>query len=155
MNNLQAFNNMVGISELGQDLINVSDGGYNVLVGSTAEEPLLFNDYSKHPHVYNHKYNSTAAGKFQYIFSTWEHYRIKLDLPDFSPASQDLAFAEDIKDHGALDDVNSGDIVTAITKCSNEWASLPGGNSGQHEQHLDFLIKSYQDAGGILTSTAS
>lgn len=66
------------------------DDGYNVLVGGD-----LFHDYSKHPDVLvtlNRKgLKSTAAGRYQFLYSTWRDLQAKLRLPDFSPASQDKA----------------------------------------------------------------
>lgn len=149
-NNLAAFLDMVGISELGAGLIAVSDRGYNVLVGSTAKVPLLFHDYSKHPHIYNHDFNSTAAGKYQFIFPTWEDLRVRLKLPDFSPESQDKGCAELIRERNALTDVQNGNIVSAIGKCSNIWASLPGNSYGQHQNKVDALLTAYKNSGGII-----
>ena len=148
MSNIQAFLDMLAFSELGAGLLSKTKNGYNVLVGSTPDHPITFNDYSKHPHVFNARFNSTAAGRYQFIFRTWEHYRIKLNLPDFSPTSQDLACIEDLREHGAYEDILAGNITKAIQRCCNEWASLPGGNSGQHQNKLSDLIAAYKAAGG-------
>lgn len=93
---------------------------------------------------------STAAGKYQIIKPTWLTCKRALDLPDFSPASQDLAALYLIKRRGALDDIQAGYIAEAIAKCRNEWASLPGGDSGQPQRQLDALLAVFSNAGGFV-----
>jgi len=46
-----AFLDMIAHSEIGPELLAVSDDGYDVLVGSTAAHPLLFKDYRTHPNM--------------------------------------------------------------------------------------------------------
>lgn len=150
--NIAAFQNMIGISELGQQLIDETDGGYNVLVGSLPGHPLTFSDYSDHPHItmgfIDKALDSTAAGKYQIIYPTWLRMKKKLSLPDFSPPSQDAAAQELISERNALTDVENGNIVSAITKCNPEWASLPGNYAGQHQNTINYLITAYQNSGG-------
>ena len=43
---IKAFLDMIAWSELGEELIDISDNGYNVIVGSTPSRPILFNDQS-------------------------------------------------------------------------------------------------------------
>jgi muramidase (phage lysozyme) len=70
MSNIAAFIDTIAYSE-GTSTINNSDDGYNVLVGSTPNHPILFNDYSTHPNVLNHALDSTAAGRYQIIHPTF------------------------------------------------------------------------------------
>lgn len=93
---------------------------------------------------------STAAGRYQIIRPTWRVCKAALGLTDFSPRSQDLAALYLVKKRGALPDVESGDVVTAIAKCRNEWASLPGGDSGQPQRKLQALLQTFSEAGGYL-----
>lgn len=93
---------------------------------------------------------STAAGRYQIIKPTWLRCKKALGLVDFSPASQDLAALYLVKGRGALEDVQSGDIATAIAKCRNEWASLPGGDSGQPQRRLEALLQTFTAAGGYV-----
>lgn len=150
MSNREAFIDMVGLSELGQELINNSDGGYNILVGSTAKHPIIFNNYGSHPHIYNKRFNSTAAGFGQIIFATWVGLCRKYGFSDFSKATQRAMILKLVEEHGALPDVDAGDFASAVKKCSNEWASLPGGDSGQHQQKLEYLTACFTRAGGVL-----
>jgi lysozyme len=93
---------------------------------------------------------STAAGAYQLIKPTWLGCRIALDLPDFSPDSQDKAAAYLISHAGAMPFIESGDIATAIIHCRSLWASLPGGGSGQPQVPLASLTTAYLNGGGSL-----
>ena len=95
---------------------------------------------------------STAAGAYQFTKPTWQGIKLSLQLPDFTPASQDLAAIEKIRQCGALDDILAGNIQTAIAKCRGTWASLPGATTGQPTRSLTAAIGYYQDAGGALTA---
>ncbi len=148
-----AFLDMIAWSELGQELIDISDNGYNVLVGSTAKHPILFDDYSDHPRRLidlGRGLKSTAAGRYQLLSRYYDAYKKQLDLPDFSPASQDAIALQQIKECRAIYHIENGDIETAIAKCSRIWASLPGNSYGQHTQKLEALLEAYTEAGGVL-----
>lgn len=91
---------------------------------------------------------SSAAGAYQIIKGTWLGLRNALGLPDFSQASQDAAAVELIRKRGALEDVKAGRFADAVTKCRNEWASLPGNYAGQGQRSLDTLAQWFGNAGG-------
>lgn len=148
--NRRAFLDMLAVSEIGEALLAVSDNGYNVLVGSTSDNPLLFDSYTDHPHVYNARLNSTAAGRYQFLWRDWHHYRDQLQLPDFGPASQDAWALQLIRERGALTLIDAGQFADAVRRCSNLWASLPGAGYGQHENALAKLEAAYTEAGGEL-----
>lgn len=126
------------------------DDGYNVIVGGD-----LFSDYSRHPdiRVWIPRYNvsSTAAGAYQLIFRTWGALQSQLQLPDFSPLSQDKACIELVKQHGALQVLQAGKFQSTVYRCAREWASLPGSTAGQRVQAMDDLVEWYQQAGGEIT----
>jgi muramidase (phage lysozyme) len=152
-NNQAAFLQMIAVSELGQALIGVSDGGFNVIVGSTAHKPILFDSYADHPRKLVHltpTLVSTAAGKFQLLARYFDAYKKSLNLPDFSPDSQERIALQQIKERGALPDVNAGNFNSAVDKCCSIWASLPGSQYGQHTNKLDDLRAVYLNAGGTL-----
>ena len=92
---------------------------------------------------------SSAAGAYQIIKPTWVNVAGALGLTDFSPASQDAACIELIRRRGALEDVKAGRIALAITKCRNEWASLPGNFARQGQRSQSDLIAWYMQNGGI------
>jgi muramidase (phage lysozyme) len=147
MGNRSAFLDMLAWSE-GTSTIPESDNGYNVLVGSTPEDPLLFHSYADHPRIYNPEYNSTAAGRYQLLEKYYDAYKEMLGLPDFSPASQDRIALRQISERQALADIDAGHIGVAIFKCGAIWASLPGSPYGQHQNNLDDLVAAYIKAGG-------
>lgn len=122
--------------------------GYRTLFGGK-----LFTSYQSHPNVkvpFGNTY-STAAGAYQILFRTWETLRLRLSLPDFSPASQDMAAIELIREkNGALDDVIAGHLETAVSKVRSIWASLPGAGYGQPEKSIASVKQYYLNAGGTI-----
>lgn len=91
---------------------------------------------------------STAAGAYQIKKNTWKIARDALGLSDFSPASQDAAAVELIRRRGALEDVKAGRFATAINKCRNEWASLPGNYARQGQRSIQTLTAWFEQNGG-------
>lgn len=93
---------------------------------------------------------STAAGAYQLIRPTWNRARDALGLPDFSPANQDRAAVWLIEQRGALEDLKAGRFAAFVSKCRNEWASLPGNYARQGQRSIEQLVTWYQIAGGNL-----
>lgn len=142
--NLRAFMWMLRVSEG-----TAGPEGYRTLVGGS-----LFDGYADHPRVkvWINSINdySSAAGAYQIIRKTWDGVRGKLGLTDFSPASQDAAAVELIRQRGGLALVRAGRFGEAVEKCKKEWASLPGAGYGQHENAIAKLQAAYTKAGGYL-----
>ena len=145
-----AFLDMLAQSEIGAELLAHSDDGYDVLVGSTGRAPLLFDSYATHPDVYNARYRSTAAGRYQELYRNWIAYKPLLALPDFSPVSQDRMALQQITEARAMPLTDAGKLNAAIALCAHLWASLPGNDYGQHQQALDDLQGWFTQAGGVL-----
>ena len=89
-----------------------------------------FNSFDKHPGIVNTTASgsSAAAGGFQFLPGTWNGVAAKLKLPDFSPASQDKAAIQLVKDR----DVDPFAKITTLSqfkntlhKLSPEWAGIP------------------------------
>jgi muramidase (phage lysozyme) len=135
------------------DMIAYAEGAdYNTLFGGGT-----FDSYADHPRKIFKFTNSrgemletSAAGRYQFLARTWDSLQRRLQLPDFSPDSQDAAALELIRERGALADVQAGRVQAAITKCAPIWASLPGAGYAQPERKLPTLIAQYQAAGGNL-----
>jgi muramidase (phage lysozyme) len=136
---------MIAISE-GTQNIGQNDG-YDVVVGGS-----LFSNFDDHPRrkVWIKRINnySTAAGRYQILQRYYDHYKVQLGLPDFSPNSQDKIALQMIRECKALDDVDTGFFSRAVEKCKSRWASLPGAGYGQQENKLSDLRLAYIEAGG-------
>lgn len=149
--NIKAFLDTIATSELGAPLLAKSDNGYNVLVGGA-----LFSPYDDHPRqsVFLPSLNihSTAAGRYQILEHNYDVYKEQLNLPDFSPSSQDVIAIQLLRECHAIDDIEAGNFDSAITKCASRWASLPGANYGQHENKLASLRIIFTGAGGEIAS---
>ena len=153
MSNIRAFLDMIAWSEIGPGLLAVSDDGYNVIVGSRPAMPILFANYADHPRLavqIRPGLVSTAAGRYQILKRIFDHYKRTLNLPDFSPASQDKIAVQLIKECRAMQDIEAGRIELAIIRCRSRWASLPAAGYGQHENKMAALIAAYTQAGGNL-----
>ena len=148
--NVCALLDCIASSEIGSGLLAASDDGYNVLVGSTASAPLLFDSYAAHPNVYNPRYRSTAAGRYQLLSRYFAAYKSLLRLPDFGPVSQDRIAIQQIRESHAFDLIVAGQFAQAIAAIAHIWASLPGAGYGQHENQLSSLQAAYLAAGGQL-----
>ena len=143
--NLKAFLDMIAVSE---GTAGKGDDGYNVIVGGA-----LFESYDDHPRKLvwlRPGLASTAAGRYQLLSRYYDAYKKQLNLPNFSPISQDLIAVQQIKERGALQDIEKGYITIAIDNVKNICASLPGAGYGQHENKLDKLITSFINAGGTV-----
>lgn len=145
--NVAAFLDMIAISELGYALLYASDDGYNVIVGGS-----LFHDYSDHPRkkvdLPRLRIISTAAGRYQILARYYDAYKDRLDLPDFSPESQDKIALQLIRECNALVVIEAGQFERAVKLCRSRWASLPGAGYGQREHSLDKLRGVYEAFGG-------
>lgn len=93
---------------------------------------------------------STAAGAYQIIKPTWLSLKSKLGLPDFSPASQDAAAVELLRQRGALALIEQGRFAEGMAAARKEWASLPGAGYGQGERTIAALTAKFTEAGGVL-----
>jgi len=126
--------------------------GYETMFGYR-----YFDSYADHPRQYfpftdgaGRQLKSSAAGAYQIIVKTWDTLRARLGLPDFSPASQDAAALELIRERGALADVDAGRFAAAVSKVRKVWASLPGAGYAQPERSLSSLYAVYREAGGTV-----
>lgn len=136
--------------------------GYRTLFGGS-----LFTSYVDHPRVAvqftdkaGRRLWTSAAGAYQFLavsplptggstrVDTWDRIARRLGLQDFSPASQDAAAVELIREAGALYDVRAGRFDAALSKVRGIWASLPGAGYAQPERSRAWLAGIYSSAGG-------
>jgi len=115
---------------------------------------MLFTSYADHPRrlitikLGDKEWHSTAAGRYQILARYFDHYRQLLHLNDFSPASQDEIAIQQMREKGALPDIEAGRCASAIKKVKSLWASLPGAGYGQPENSLASLQQAFVRAGG-------
>lgn len=111
-----------------------------------------FTSYANHPRrlVCSGGYCSDAAGRYQFLSTTWDG--IRAGLPDFGPASQDQAALRLIRQRG-VSDVDAIDtyaeLSAAIYKLNLEWASLPGSPYGQPTKSMASLWAEFRRLRGI------
>lgn len=129
-NNLSAFLALIRKFE--------TNDNYNIIYGGKT-----FDDFSAHPNVkvpihlpgYEGKY-STAAGAYQFLHKTWKNLAAKIQVPDFSPESQDTAAIELLSEIGAMPAIQSGDFDEALRIASTRWASLPYSTAKQNPKTI-------------------
>lgn len=109
-----------------------------------------FNDLSTHPlikqcaPINRKRVCSTAAGAYQMLDKSWYDLQPKLNLTNFSPASQDKMAVEYIRRNQAIADVEAGNFDTALQKVGRVWASIPYNNYNQNAKTLEQLRSYYQ-----------
>lgn len=128
------------------DFIAQAEGvkhGYNTLFGNQR-----FDNLGSHPNIRKEfrqtdgKTNyTTAAGRYQFLNSTWNNLAKRYGFRDFSPQYQDMGAIALIAGRGALDDVVSGNYQAAVKKLGREWASLPSSTYKQGKRSWDFVNK--------------
>lgn len=118
------------------------EDGYEILYGF---EPIK--DLSQHPDKVickphnGRKLCSSAAGRYQFITSTWNEVK----QADFSPKSQDKAAIGLMEKRGILPLVKNGQTALAFHKARYIWASFPGNSYNQKQIPLAELLKFYDE----------
>ena len=124
---------------------STSESAYKTIVDYRA-----FSDFSGHPRLLVRRSDSDAAGRYQFISTSWDDAQryisenriseitwLKGRMPDFSPASQDkMAIFKMWWRFGytPLKSIRYGDSATlnqVTRRLAGEWASLPGSKYGQ------------------------
>jgi muramidase (phage lysozyme) len=135
-------------------MIQYAEGTYGRNAYQTLYGGGLFYSFAHHPNqaITRWGITSTAAGAYQFLYRTWQTLSRDLQLPDFSPASQDKGAIELIRQKAALTAVLQGNITDAVYQCRKVWASLPGAGYGQNEKPIESLLRFYVTVGGQLKS---
>ncbi|MEG4107867.1 glycoside hydrolase family 104 protein [Microcoleus sp. S13_C5] len=102
-----------------------SPDGYRTLYTGTK-----FVSFQDHPREmrcgrrYGKKLCSDAAGRYQFLSTTWDRFAKKFSISDFSPQNQDLVAVELIREKGALEDIEAGRLEPAVRKLAYIWPSF-------------------------------
>lgn len=134
------------------DMVSVPEGTNGPNGYRTMFTGKLFDDFSDHPRKLQGPpgLRSDAAGRYQFLSTTWDECATALNLPDFSPPSQDRAAIFLIKRAGALSHVDAGRVRQACEICSFIWASLPPGRFGQRNISFSRAEELFKSFGGVL-----
>lgn len=147
--NLVAFLDMLARCEGTAGTCN--DDGYSKIVNPGG----CMTTYADHPRQLiqvNANLKSTAAGRYQLLARFYDAYKASLNLPDFSPGSQDRIALQQIKECKAIPPLLAGDLQTAINLCSNIWASLPGSQYKQPVRSYQQCVTWFVAAGGTINA---
>jgi len=144
--NITKFGNLIALAEgtgqAGADAYRIAFGGAKV------------SDLSKHPDMLvgftettGKKNKSSAAGKYQFLKSTWDEMSAKTGVTDFSPASQETNFRQLLKQKKVLHLVENGDFTAAINKLGSTFASLPSSKYKQNKRDWAWIAKTASELG--------
>lgn len=130
------------------DLLGYTEGtdklhGYHTLVGGRRIQ-----DLSKHPNIVGlvtKNGPSTAFGRYQITFPTFQEFAKKLGITDVSPRNQDRIAVAIMASQGALGDIAKGDFGSGIQKLGTRWASLPSSKYGQPTKSWADISKKLAD----------
>lgn len=113
-----------------------SAGRYDVMYGGGRFDPALGHPHQAVPITTgpNKGKTSSAAGRYQFLGSTWDDVAAQHGLSDFSPQSQDLGAwflaADEYKRDTGRDlqaDLAAGRTEAVVPSLRDVWTSLPGG----------------------------
>ncbi|MEN9810194.1 MAG: hypothetical protein RLZZ488_1761 [Pseudomonadota bacterium] len=123
--NVRAFLDTIGYAE-------GTDDRYDIQFTFTR-----FYSYADHPRQIRCSGSlcSDAAGRYQFLSTTWDNLAYRLALRDFTPESQDKAAVQLLKDAGVYSTVMNissfNDFSRAAYGVATTWASFPGSPYGQ------------------------
>jgi lysozyme len=121
-----------------------SSNNYGAYVGGGS-----FTDFSHHPALPPTNWPgipgpSHACGAYQFEPGTWLECQKALNLPDFSPASQDAAAIYLLQRRGAYTAIQNSDIQSACDLLKNEWQMFT-----QAKWSVANVTATYQANGGV------
>ena len=121
--NIKAFLKMIQWCE---------SAGYRTLVYKGANNTYI-KDLSRHPNirVQGPYGESTAAGAYQFLYSTWKESLSTTGCTTFSETDQDVGAVYLLTRRNSLQLVLDGKVYSAINNCAWEWASFPSLESGE------------------------
>ncbi|WP_138465374.1 glycoside hydrolase family protein [Poseidonocella sp. HB161398] len=140
--------------------------GYDAMYGGAR-----FTDFSDHPRQFfdiangpNTGQRTSAAGRYQFLSSTWDAIAPRAGVTDFSPRSQDAAAITLARDDyrrrtgrdltADLEDPSPSNLLRVANSLSGTWTSLPGGIE-PNDATAGFLARMGTDAApGTATAQA-
>lgn len=86
---------------------------------------------------------SDAAGRYQFLSTSWDHFGEYIGVTEFTPTNQDRVAVELIRDKGVLDDILEGRLETAFHALAPVWPSF-GENKQAVQMKMTFLLDTYR-----------
>ncbi len=126
--------------------------GYNVTFAYH-----YFSSCDRHPNlnICSGGYCSTAAGRYQFLTTTWNG----LGLPNFHPNNQDIGAMKLVARRGAsipsTRSLTATEFVNVMDRISYEWASLPPGRYGQPSYSMSATRAKYCSFAGCDGSSSA
>lgn len=113
---------------------------------------VTFTNFADHPRrvICSSGYCSDAAGRYQFLSTTWDETRTGAQIRDFQPRSQDVGALYRMEmfrgahEHNQV--LNRSAFERLIYKINLEWASLPGSPYGQPTHSMSSLWTVYQNS---------
>lgn len=109
-----------------------------------------FSSFEDHPREikcgwrYGQKLCSDAAGKYQFLSTSWDRMAQKIGAKDFSPKNQDRAAIAMLEEYGVLEDIEAGWFAFAAIKLIPVWPSFRDIGNGDRATAIARLEKVYQ-----------
>lgn len=128
--NVRAFLDVIAFAER-------THGAYDTMYGDMPGKRRQFTQFTDHPRLKvaspwgTPGISSDAAGRYQFLSTTWDEARKELKLNDFTPVNQDKAAVWLIQRNGreTYEKVKKAEIPNnfndAVRSLSHVWASLP------------------------------
>ncbi|MCT7983413.1 glycoside hydrolase family protein [Laspinema sp. A4] len=87
---------------------------------------------------------SDAAGRYQFLSTTWDRMAKKIGASDFSPANQDRAAIALLDEYGVLEDIEAGSFTYAVIELIPVWPSFHDVGNGDRARAIARLEQVYQ-----------
>ncbi|MDJ0556723.1 MAG: glycoside hydrolase family 104 protein [Microcoleaceae cyanobacterium MO_207.B10] len=110
-----------------------------------------FSSFEDHPremkcgiNIKNEQLCSDAAGRYQFLSTSWDLFASQVKAKNFGPTYQDRVAVELIRDKGALEDIEEGRIEEAFKKLYMVWPSF-GETATDVERKMPELVGIYNE----------
>ncbi|HEY9837470.1 MAG TPA: glycoside hydrolase family 104 protein [Vampirovibrionales bacterium] len=109
-----------------------------------------FSSFKDHPREikcgssYGSRLCSDAAGKYQFLSTTWDRMAKKIGASDFSPANQDRAAIALLDEYGVLEDIEAGSFSYVVVQLIPVWPSFQDVGNGDRARAIARLEQVYQ-----------
>ncbi|AFY83597.1 glycoside hydrolase family 24 protein [Oscillatoria acuminata] len=109
-----------------------------------------FSGFQDHPREikcgssYGSRLCSDAAGKYQFLSTTWDRMAKKIGASDFSPANQDRAAIALLDEYGVLEDIEAGAFAYAAIQLIPVWPSFQDVGNGDRTRAIARLERVYE-----------